>query len=129
GDTNTTSADDFTVTVEDEAGVPSAPATISLTIEDEPDAPVITGTLALTVTAGGTTAAITSAILGATDPDSPATAVLFKVSTAPTHGTVNVSGSPATQFTLADVNGALVAYAFAGDSNVTSADSFAVTVE
>ncbi len=128
GNSNVTSGDAFALTVEDESAVASAPSTVSITILDINDAPSITGTLAATLPIGDTILPIAAA-LGATDPDSPAANVLFRVSAAPAHGTVNVSGVPATQFTQADLAASRVTYVFTGNAALVLGDTFGVTVE
>ena len=71
------------------------------------------------------TATITAAMLNATDADND-TPLTYTVTTAPTKGTLGLSGAAATTFTQADIAAGRVSYTPSGSSGTT--DTFAFTV-
>jgi subtilisin-like proprotein convertase family protein len=75
----------------------------------------------------GAAAAITTAMLQTTDIDNSPAELVYTVSTGPTHGTLLVSGSAASQFTQQQIDAGAVSYQH--DGTATLSDSFAFTVD
>ncbi|MFL5170940.1 MAG: cadherin-like domain-containing protein, partial [Microvirga sp.] len=86
-------------------------------------APVLGGDRAITVAEGGT-AAVTTADLSATDPDSTDSELVYTV-TGAAHGTVLKSGSATTSFTQADLAANAIAFQHDGSE---LAGSFTVSL-
>ncbi len=121
-------ADTLTITATD--GVTPAPTrTLSLTVTPVNDPPVLTRNLPLAVLEGNTASSavtvISTSLLSATDPDSPAASTLvYSVTSSPTNGILQRSGAgPAiTSFTQADLAAGVITYAHNGSE--TTEDSF-----
>src|SRR5262249_48022217 len=75
----------------------------------------------------GATATITAALLTTTDIDNTPSELVYTVTSGPAHGTLLVSGSPATQFTQQQIGAGLVSYQHDGSAAV--ADSFEFSVD
>ncbi|MEX2140303.1 MAG: cadherin-like domain-containing protein [Pirellulales bacterium] len=88
--------------------------------------PVITTNNGSTVAQGGTDV-ITSAELDTTDADTPDTALVYTVTTAPANGTVRLNGTTTTTFTQANINAGLVTYVHNGSNTLTDSFTFTVT--
>jgi|GEM_PF-2294659 len=114
--------DRFDFTVSDGNGG-SATGNFSIVIDQVNDAPTISGDLDLS-TDEGAAVTLTSADLEATDPDDSASNLTFTVTSAPTNGSIEVSGSGASTFTEADLDAGTVAYVH--DGSGTLPDSFDV---
>jgi CubicO group peptidase (beta-lactamase class C family)/PKD repeat protein len=89
------------------------------------DVPSISGDLALS-TDEGTAVTLTSTDLEANDPDDGDSDLTHSVTSAPAKGTIEVSGSPATSFTEAELDAGNVEYVH--DGSETTSDSFDVEV-
>ncbi len=74
----------------------------------------------------GAVATITSAVLETTDVDTSPDALLYTIVSGPTHGSVLVDGTPALQFTQAQVTAGLVSYQNDGTANLIDSFSFSV---
>jgi hypothetical protein len=74
----------------------------------------------------GSTQAITSSLLSASDNVSSATQLRYTVTTAPTHGTLLLNGSATSSFTQDDINNGLVSYHETASG--VSSDNFSFTV-
>jgi hypothetical protein len=75
----------------------------------------------------GSSALITTSMLETTDIDDAPADLVYTVTTAPTHGTLLVSGSPVSQFTQQQLSAGLVSYQH--DGTATLSDSFGFTVD
>lgn len=125
-DGSETSGDSFKFSLSD--GTNTTTGTVSFRIRAVDDAPAVTRNAGLTVDEGGD-AAITSALLNATDPDTRAADTVFDVTSGPANGHLEFADDPGTeitQFTRADLNAGRVHYVH--DGSETTSDSFAFTV-
>ena len=90
------------------------------------DEQVLAINAALTVDQGSA-ALITSAMLETTDVDDLPAELLYTINAGPSHGTILVNGTPATQFSQQQINAGAVSYQ--NDSAANSTDSFDFTVD
>ncbi|CAN5372580.1 hypothetical protein BH09SUM1_BH09SUM1_02110 [soil metagenome] len=124
-----TTADSFTFKALDADGNESNIAAISVSVAATNDPATVGASPAGTLLAADTSFTIGAASLAVSDPDSPDAAVLIKISTAPAHGVIELSGLPVSQFTLEDVLAGLVTYHFTGIRSTDTQDSFGFTAE
>jgi hypothetical protein len=75
----------------------------------------------------GSSAVITAAFLETTDIENAASELVYTVTSIPTHGALQVSGTPVTQFTQQQISAGLVSYQH--DGTATLADSFGFSVD
>ncbi|WP_254509452.1 beta strand repeat-containing protein [Anatilimnocola floriformis] len=121
--------DSFTFTVTDGAGGNIPATTFAISITPVNDAPTLTTNAGLTVAEGAAATTITNTQLLVSDVDNTPLQLTYTLGTAPTFGTLSLSGVPlaaAGTFTQADINSGLVKYAHNGSE--TTADSFTFTV-
>ncbi|MEP4887353.1 MAG: Ig-like domain-containing protein, partial [Alphaproteobacteria bacterium] len=116
-----TSSDSFTVQVSDDDPATGGTATINIGITNVNDAPAITGDHTITASEDMTPTVLTTADLGAFDPDDADSAVTFTVTGSPSNGVLSASS-----FTLADIIAGTVSYTH--DGGEASSDSFTVQV-
>jgi hypothetical protein len=110
-----TGADGFQFTVSDGKDT-IGPYTFSITVSEPP---VLVNNSGLTVLAGSTVM-IGTAQLQVTDPDDPATDLIYTVTAVPSQGSLSLGST----FTQADIDGGLLGYAHTG----VGSDSFQVMV-
>lgn len=125
-DGSESSSDSFKFSLSD--GTNTVTGSVSLRISAVNDAPEVTRNAGLTVDEGGD-AAITSALLYATDPDTRAADTVFDITSGPANGHLEFADDPGneiTQFTRADLNAGRVHYVH--DGSETTDDSFTFTV-
>jgi hypothetical protein len=96
---------------------------ITVTAAAPPPPPTLSTPTALKLVAG-TSAPI---VLSATDPNATAAQLTYKVTTAPKHGTIKVSGVAATTWTQATVAAGLVTYTASGTVATTDSIGFSVS--
>ncbi len=128
-DGSETTSDSFVFDVADPA--PSGPTGVAFNITVNPvnDAPSVTTNTGLTVDEGDTGSVVTQAMLEATDPDNTAGQITYTLTTAPSNGTLRLSGTPVAvsgTFTQADINANNLTYDH--DGSETASDSFVFDV-
>lgn len=119
--------DSFRFKAIDNDGNESNIATVTFNIQAANDIPAIIGSRSGFLPLGDDFLALGGESLDATDPDSSASDVIFEITTAPTHGTILVEGSPVTSFTAAELQASMVQYQFTGSRAASGSDSFVVT--
>jgi len=120
-----TAIDTFSYTVSDGEGG-TDPATVTVTVNGTNDAPVVATNTGATVAQGGIET-IDNTELQVTDVDG--IAVVYTLTAAPVHGTLELSSLPLSvndTFTQADIDGGLLRYAH--DDSGTAPDSFQFSV-
>jgi hypothetical protein len=118
-----TTSDSFAFTLSD--GVNTVPGTFSITVNPINDPPIINTNAGLTV-GEGDSGVITSAVLSASDVDNTPAQLTYTITSGPSNGAVQASGSPVSSFTQAQINTNSVSYVH--DGSETISDSFAFTL-
>ena len=104
----------------------SAPQTFTIDVAAVNDEQVLATNNGLTL-ARGSSAVISASLLETTDVDDLPNDLVYTVTSGPTHGTLLVNGTPATQFTQQQINSGLVSYQH--DGTATLADSLGLTAD
>ncbi|MFH1812374.1 MAG: cadherin-like domain-containing protein [Pseudomonadota bacterium] len=123
-----TTADSFTFTVEDNSGVPIAPADFIISVTPVNDLPVQVNNNLLTLDEGAT-ATITTALLSYSDVEQAASSLTYRLLLAPSNGTLLLGSTPILTngtFTQAQINQNALRYMHSGSE--TSDDSFSFVV-
>ncbi len=123
-----TTSDSFDFTVDDGVGTTTS-STFNFIVTPVNDEQSLDTNTGLTLSEGST-AAITSSELATSDVDNTAAQLVYTVDTAPTKGTVYLSGvalNAGDTFTQADIDGGLITYTH--DGSETNSDSFDFTVD
>ncbi|MBL1178496.1 cadherin-like domain-containing protein, partial [Pantanalinema sp. GBBB05] len=120
-----TLTDRFTFTVSDGVGAGIASQTFSISVTPVNDAPILLTSAGLTVSEGSV-ADITNALLTSSDPDNLASQITYTIATAPSNGTLLLSGTSVSTFTQADINSGNLRYLQSGSE--AAADSFTFNV-
>lgn len=115
--------DSFKFTVSD--GTSESRGSFAISISPVNDAPAASVNTGLPLDEGGS-AAITTAQLSAIDPDGRAATTVFKVTSGPAYGRLEINGSAVTSFTQADLQAGRVRYA--NDGSETTSDSFSFRI-
>ena len=120
---NLNGTDVFTVVV-----LAGATCNLTLTVNVAPvnDPPTMSTNTGLTLDEG-TSATITSSELAASDVDNTTSQLTFTVTTAPVNGTIKVSGTAASTFTQADIDGDALTYLH--DGSASTSDAWVPTIE
>ncbi|MCD4791765.1 MAG: gliding motility-associated C-terminal domain-containing protein [Bacteroidales bacterium] len=122
-------ADSFTFTVDDGAGGTTPATTFNITITSVNDAPVLATNNPLNINEGDLNQTIPNTLLEVTDVDNTPAEIEFTLTTAPSSGTLYLSGVPvavAGTFTQAQINANAITYSHDGSESV--ADFFRFTV-
>ncbi len=118
----------FTYTVRDTAGL-TASSSLTVTIQGANDAPTLTADVAFSVLANGTVA-VTNANLQAADLDDTVSGLIYRLTTAPTKGTLKLNGTALNvgdSFTQADLDSrGNITYVSSGS---TGSDSIGFSLE
>jgi hypothetical protein len=117
-------SDAFTFTVSD-GQLSTASTTFNIVVTTVNNPPTVMTNAGLIV-AKGSSAVIGHAALDTADPDNTSSQLVYTISAAPTHGTLQLGGQAVTTFTQADLDAGRVSYV--NDGSAATTDGFTFTV-